>query len=100
MTYEEVVPEMWIPKEDEDSVEGFLVNIQKDIGENKSMLYMIETPDGVKNVWGSAILDSRMSLAKIGDKIRITYKGLGEKKGGHNPPKIFKLEIDREDKEE
>ena len=96
MAYEEIKPEDWKPEKEEDFIEGFLVNIQKDIGENKSMLYNIETPIGVKNVWGSAVLDTRMAFVKVGNKIKITYKGLGEAKAGRNAPKIFKVEVDRE----
>ena len=96
MAYKEIKPEDWKPEKEEDFVEGILVNSQHDIGENKSMLYNLETPEGVKNVWGSAILDSRMKFVKSGTKIKITYKGLGEAKSGRSPPKIFKVEVDQE----
>jgi hypothetical protein len=96
MAYEEINPSMWEYKEEGDFIEGTLVRVQEEVGENKSNLYSIETSEGVKNVWGSAILDSRMALVVIGSKVRITYKGLGESKGGKNAPKIFKVEIDRE----
>ncbi len=96
MAYEEIDPEVWTYKEEEDFVEGILVAVQKDIGVNKSMLYSIETPEGVKSVWGAAILDSRMSFVKPGDKVKITYKGLAEAKGGKNAAKIFKVEVDRD----
>lgn len=98
MAYEEVDPQDWKYEKDGDFIEGILVRAQHDIGVNKSMLYSIETSDGVKNVWGAAILDSRMALVKVGDKIKVTYKGLAEAKGGKNPAKIFKVEVDREDK--
>ena len=96
MAYKEIKPEDWKPEKEDDFIEGILVNIQHDVGENESMLYNIETPEGVKNVWGSAILDSRMAFSKVGDQIRITYKGLGKAKPGRNAPKIFKVEVDRE----
>lgn len=96
MAYEEINPEEWKFENDGDFIEGIFVKSQEDVGVNKSMLYSIETPEGVKNVWGSAVLDTRMSLAKVGDKIKITFKGLGEAKGGHNAPKIFKVEVDKE----
>jgi hypothetical protein len=60
------------------------------------MLYTIENAEGIKNVWGSAVLDQRMAGVKIGEKVRITYKGLGDKKPGKNPPKLFKVEVDKE----
>lgn len=96
MAYREIDPQIWTYENDGDFIEGVVVSIKKDVGENDSMLYNLETSEGVKNVWGSAILDSRMAFVKIGDKIKITYKGLGEKKAGKNPPKIFKVEVDRD----
>lgn len=98
MAYREVNPELWGYKEDGDFIEGVLINKESEVGENKSWMYNIETSEGeVKNVWGSAILDSRMKFVKVGNKIKITYKGLGESKAGRNPPKIFKVEIDEEE---
>lgn len=97
MTYKEVNPEIWNHEKDGDFVEGILVLKEDEIGENKSWMYSIKTSKGeVKNVWGSAILDSRMKLIKVGDKIKITFKGFGEGKSGRNPPKIFKVEVDLE----
>ncbi len=96
MTYKEVNPELWAYENDGDFIEGVLVLKQEDVGDNNSMMYSIETPEGVKNVWGSAILDSRMKLVKVGSKIKITYKGLGEPKSGKNAPKIFKVEVDED----
>lgn len=97
MAYQEINPELWEFKNDGDFVEGFLIRKEADVGENKSWLYSIETSsNGVKSVWGSAILDTRMAFVKVGDKIKITFKGLGEAKHGRNPPKIFKVEVDKE----
>jgi len=96
MAYQEINPSEWNYQNDGDFVEGILVRVQDNIGVNKSMLYSIETPEGVKSVWGAAILDSRMALVKVGDKIKVTYKGLAEAKGGKNPAKIFKVEVDKE----
>jgi|TARA_Y100000310_G_scaffold248870_1_gene254865 hypothetical protein len=95
MTYEEINPEDWKYENDEDFIEGIVVNKQEDVGINNSKLYSIETQEGVKNVWGSAILDSRMNLVKLGDMVKITYKGLAEAKQGKKPAKIFKVEVDK-----
>jgi len=96
MAYKEINPEIWTYENDGDFIEGILVNKDSEVGENKSWMYNIETSEGVKNIWGSAILDSRMKFVKVGSKIKITYKGLGEAKKGKQAPKIFKLEIDEE----
>ncbi len=94
MAYKEINPTDWVYEKDGDFIEGFLVQKQENIGPNKSMLYSVETPEGVKNVWGATILDSRMSLVKVGSKVKITYKGKAEAKGGKNPAKIYKVEVD------
>ena len=96
MTYQEINPEIWNYENEGDFIEGILVKKEADVGENKSWMYSIETPEGVKNVWGSTILDSRMAFAKVGSKLKITYKGKGEAKAGRSPPKIFKVEEDKE----
>jgi len=95
MGYVELNPEYWIYEKDGDFVEGVLLNKVDKVGKNESWLYSIETPEGVKSVWGSVVLDGKMALTKVGDKIKITYNGLGEAKSGRNAPKLFKVEIDR-----
>jgi len=97
MTYKEINPTDWTYDKDGDFIEGKLVQVQKEVGVNKSMLYSIQTLEDVKNVWGAAILDSRMGLVKVGDQLRITYKGLAEAKFGKKAAKIFKVEVDKED---
>ena len=64
------------------------------------MLYSVETPEGVKNIREATILDSKMALVKVGDNLKITYKGLAEAKKGKNPAKIFKVEEDKDETEE
>ena len=33
-------------------------------------------------VWGSAVLDDRMKFVRVGDKLKITFKGKGKNKKG------------------
>ena len=95
MAYKEINPEDWTYEKDGDFIEGLLVRVQENVGPNNSRLYSLETPEGVKNVWGATLLDSRMAFVKVGDKVRITYKGLAEAKFGKKPAKIFKVEVDK-----
>lgn len=96
MAYEEVNPSVWKYTKDGDFIEGELLRVQEDVGPNESKLYSIDTPEGVKNVWGATVLDERMALVKVGDKVKITYKGVSEQKTkGKNPAKIFKVEVDK-----
>lgn len=96
MAFQEINPGIWTYQKDGDSIEGELIAMQTEVGPNKSKLYSIKLKDNtIKNIWGSIILDDRMNLVKIGDVVKITYKGLGEKtKKGKNAPKLFKVEID------
>jgi hypothetical protein len=95
--YQEIEPTIWKPEKDGDFIEGVLVRVQEKVGENESMLYGIETPEGVKNIWGSAVLDERMAFVKQGEKVKVTFKGLAkETKKGRSPAKIFKVEVDKD----
>lgn len=59
-----------------DSLVGVLSEVQEDVGENNSMLYKLEKKDGsLVAVWGSTVLDGKMSKIEIGQEIKIVYKG-------------------------
>ncbi len=95
MVFEEIEHDPWSPQEEGDSITGVLLNVKKDVGPNNAMLYTLSVDEKSKVVWGSTILDDRMMSCNIGDIVRITYKGLGEKKPGQNAVKIFKVERDK-----
>ncbi len=99
MVFTENVPGIFEFKEEDDEVTGVLIKIQEDVGPSKSMFYTLEVKGKPVSVWGCAILDQRMMGIKIGDLIRIVYKGLGEAKAGMNAPKIFKVLVDRPEEE-
>jgi hypothetical protein len=42
-------------------------------------------------VWGSAVLDDKIKLVKLGKPVRITYRGTKNAKG--RDIKVFELEI-------
>lgn len=65
------------------------------MGTNKSTIYYVEKliDNEVVQIWGTTILDQRMTPVKIGQQVKITYKGLGEKgKGGKQAPHLWKVE--------
>lgn len=99
MAWKEINPVDWKPNKGE-FIEGILVDKQENVGDNNSMLYKVETPAGVLNVWGTTILDARLRLINVGERVRITYKGLAEAKGGKQPAKIFKVETFVPDQQE
>jgi hypothetical protein len=94
--WKEATGNAWKPEKKGESITGILVKVQEKVGPNNSMMYHIEDSESheIVKVWGSTILDSRMSEVKVGQLVRITFKGLGEKgKGGKQAPKIFKVEF-------
>jgi len=100
--YKESTGNVWKPKKAEDAVEGLYIQKAEHVGQNDSNIYYIETlPDHeVVQIWGTTILDQRMIPVKIGQQVRITYKGLGEKgKGGKQAPHIWKVEYKDADTE-
>ena|SRR3990167_11149613 len=83
----------WKPEKTNDFIEGLLVDVEKDVGENHSVLYTVQEKESGENtgVWGSAILDSRMKGIAVGMEVKIIFKGLGDKKPGKNPPKLWQV---------
>jgi hypothetical protein len=89
--FEEINPNVWKPKAKDDVIEGVLINKHIDVGSNKSKTYDIETKEGQKMVWGSTILDDRMAYVKVGEVVRITFKGKETNKRSQ-PVNIYKVE--------
>ena len=87
-----VEPKLWKPEKEGDLIEGVLISKKTDIGANKSNAYYIENKEGTFFVWGSAVLDDRLSVVPVGVLIRIEYKGLKPSTTGGNDTKIFKVE--------
>ena len=78
MKYKKLVSP-WIPEKKDDEIEGKLLRVEEEVGENKSMFYILETEDSVRGVWGSTVLDEKMKIFEVGDYIKIVF--LGKKKG-------------------
>ena len=83
----------WKPEKKDDEIVGILVDVETGVGKNGSTMYTIEkTSDkSTVNIWGSAVLDMRMKGIKIGEEVRIVYKGLGDKQSGKNAPKLWSV---------
>lgn len=92
--YKESTGNFWKPTKEEDFVEGLYVNKEENVGQNSSNIYYIEQlkDHEMIQIWGTTILDQRMAPVKVGQQVRITYKGKGEKKGGKQAPHIWKVE--------
>ena len=82
----------WIPEKENDEIEGKLIRIDEEVGENKSMLYTLETENYVRGVWGSTVLDEKMKIFEVGDYVKIVFLGKkkGSKKEGYKDFDVFK----------
>jgi hypothetical protein len=89
MAFEKIEVGVWKPINAGDSIQGLLTKIESGIGTNNSKIYTLEVDKKPTSVWGSTVLDPLMSVAKLGNLIKIVYDGLGEAKAGHNAPKKF-----------
>lgn len=94
--FEAIEPNIWKPEKEEDQVEGLYLLKKENVGPNGSTAYYFQPDSGGQvMVWGCIVLDNRMLLVKIGDYLRITYKGKKEnaKKQKVN---IYKVERQRD----
>lgn len=93
--WEEVVEaqsEVFVFENAGDTLIGVLKDIKSDVGENNSKLYKIEKSDGsLVAIWGSSVLDSKMSEIEIGQELRIVYGGKKKSANGNRQYKDFSL---------
>ena len=74
--FNRVEPGIWKPENEGDYIFGVLINSEpRDDANDISAKYFIETDTGLTMFWGSAVLDDKMKLIKIGTPIRVTYNG-------------------------
>lgn len=96
MTFQKVEIGTWKPQQENDEIIGTLVKVEDEVGANKSMLYHLDSDGKPIAVWGSVVLDTKMTAVKVGQKIKIVFLGKGEAQKGQNPPKLFDVYIDNE----
>lgn len=88
MVYQKIEPGVWKPVKDGDAIEGFLLKSEPS-KTFKNKVYNVESLDNKQFVvFGTTVLDDKMSYINIGDKIKIVYRGSGKNKKGQDT-KIF-----------
>lgn len=94
--YTKVELETWKPETEGDCIEGSFIDKEEiSFGdEKKSILYHIDVSDRIVGVWGTTVLDTKMTAVKPKDKIKIEFLGLGVAKPGRKAPKLFEVYID------
>jgi len=56
-------------------MQGLLVSKEENVGPNESNLYSFEVDGQIISVWGSAIIDTRLKNAGVGELVTIIYYG-------------------------
>jgi hypothetical protein len=70
-------------EKENETLEGKLVDVRADQGKYKSVVYDIEKADGeLVSLFGATVLDGRMKRVKIGDYVKILFKGTVKSKTG------------------
>lgn len=90
MEFEEINPNIWKPEAEEDSVEGVYISKEENKGANNSNAYHLEKEGKQIMIWGTTIIDDRMQYAKIGEYVKIIYKGIEKNKKGQDL-KIYQI---------
>lgn len=90
--------DIWLPKEKEEFIEGEVVEISD--GQYGRQITLKNEAGDTNTTPSHKVLQSRLSEIKMGDWIRVVYKGEElPKLKGHNPTKIYKVLIDRPQEE-
>jgi|WetSurMetagenome_2_1015567.scaffolds.fasta_scaffold203885_4 hypothetical protein len=79
--WKKIEPKFWKPEKVDDEVSGVLVGKEENVGKFKSMVYHIERNGEQFNLFGSTVIDDKLKYTKLGDLVRIVFKG---KKKGKN----------------
>jgi len=97
MTFQKIEPGIWKPENDGDMIVGKLLRVE-DSKSFKNKVYALEIAEGLdteqKIVFGSTVLDDRMSFVHTGDIVKIVFKGTQKNKKGQDT-KVFEVLVDR-----
>jgi len=70
-----VETEIWDPEEG-DELSGVYLGFKLEVGPNKSNLYKVEVSEGKQlGIWGCHILNDLMLSIKVGQQVKIQFKG-------------------------
>lgn len=68
--------------DEKEAVQGIYKSSKMNVGPNKSNMYMLETTDGLKGVWGSTVLNTKFEQIPVGAEVRVEYLGKAKGKTG------------------
>jgi len=93
--WKEIKPNIWKPEQPGDNITGVLISKDSDKGSFNSQSYAISNQNGEFLVWGSTVLDDRMSYIEVGSKIKIEFVGEEANKKGQMV-KIYKVFVSKQ----
>ncbi|MDP1570797.1 MAG: hypothetical protein Q8L86_12435 [Vicinamibacterales bacterium] len=76
-------------------IEGIYVAVNRNVGANKSNVYVLETAEGDKvGVWGNTVLDTKFEQIELNSKVGIEYLGSKTSKKSGKPYHDFFVGIE------
>ena len=92
--WEKIEAEVFRFEKEGDSIEGEYISSAK--GQFDNLVYKIKTDEGLKAVFGSAILDSRMDGVPVGVRVKFVFTGTQPHKNPKfSPIKLFDIYVKR-----
>ena len=78
------------------SIEGYFMGSKDtpDSGYGPGKLHIFQTEKGTVGVWGKTNSNRLLTSDIIGQMVRLTFTGMGEKKKGKNPAYLYSVEHD------
>ena len=83
MVFKKIEPGIWKPEEKGDEITGILRNV-KDSTRFNSKVYSIEVNNKQMIVFGTTVLEDRMSFVNVKDTIKIVYQGMEKNQKGQD----------------
>lgn len=95
MAFQSVDPEIWKHENENEVLTGWLMSVTPNSGKYKSTAYKFEEFGSHRKwiIFGNNLLDDKMTFAKVGDLVRITYLGK-ETSATKQQYNNYKVEID------
>lgn len=89
--FKEVTPGIWKPEKEGDSIVGVYLKTEG-TRDSSSKHYLDVAERGTTMIWGSTILDDKLSFVNAGKLVRITYGGKTKNKKNQDV-NLYKVEV-------
>jgi len=90
--FEEIKEELFEFKNTGDTIEGELIQVRKEVGKFKSIIYSVRCPNGkIKAFFGSKILNEKLGVVGLGEYIKVVFKGKRKSEDEKTEYNVFKV---------